>query len=309
MAEISTDDLPSKNLYKKLEESIEYSNISEYIINEGFETETYEWSNNLKTKLDNFLDLHALNVSQIKADKRCRDVIHILNDLTQKIRNLGDNYSSYQYTEQNIGSIIQTSLPPYGFQNCPKILPTEIEDVNYDKKVVDDFIEDITYINDNINQINCNPHCAEIRQHMKEKHIMFKGILNQNDEKYSNILTFYGKSRNDKFDDMMAEITCNSSKQDGDVTIQGKSGESGVSSGYISISLVFSLLGILITSVFAYNFTPFGPWLNTTLRKKNIFLKKYNAEENHEMLEDIPGITHTSVRNKGYNMLYHSLEE
>ncbi|SBT33131.1 PIR Superfamily Protein [Plasmodium ovale wallikeri] len=307
MADISTSDFPSKNLYKILEESIDYNDINDYINNEGYETYAVSWSTNLQTKLESFLKSYISHASNDDHKKRCRDVFHILDDLIRKIKK-SDNSEDLTYVEEAINNCIVSYVPAHG---CDTSFRISVEDENIieNRKKIDDFMEDTIYINNKIEQINLSANCTDIRNYVETQKTLLNLMLTHDNDKYADILTFYGKSRNDKLDDIIVEITCNSSKQDGDVAIPGNSGESGASVGQISISLVFSLLGILIISFFSYNFTPFGPWLNTTLRKKNIFLKKFNAEENHEMLEDIPGFTHTSVRNKGYNMLYHSLEE
>lgn len=234
-----------------MEESIDYNDINDYINNEGYETYAFSWSTSLKTKLESFLKSYISHALNDNPNKRCRDVFHILDDLTRKIKK-SDNSEDLTYVEETIKSCIVSYVPLHG---CDMSFRISVDDENIieNRKKIDDFMEDTIYINDKIEQINLSSHCTDIRNYVESQKRLLNLMLTHDNAKYADILTFYGKSRNDKLDNMIVEITCNSSKQDDDVTIPENSVELAASAGHISISLVFSLLGILIISFFAYN--------------------------------------------------------
>ncbi|SBT56107.1 PIR Superfamily Protein [Plasmodium ovale wallikeri] len=271
MQDISSSDIPSKKHYNILKNAIHYSEIYDMIEKKESLTKIEEWVNKLNEYLEQYLRENSEEWPKSNANKRCRDFNYTFNFLLQKLKDENAYSDSYSNFEGNINNYAKIHLQTYS-ENCERTKNVNTyyyNDEDENRKNVDDFCEDATFINSNITKINSSPYCQVIKVNIEQDHEVLDAKVGTDKEKYTDTLKFYGFSTFDSLKDIIQKINCNTYNDApmGDEE-DNPDGIGQLSGHQVSIVVILSLLGILCICFFLYKTTPFGPWLNILLRKK-----------------------------------------
>ncbi|SBT72593.1 hypothetical protein, conserved [Plasmodium ovale] len=206
------------------------------------------------------------------------------------------------YMLLNIDNFVK-SLNSQGYEECPINSTDNSEFYTQNRRHLDDLCEDMAYINDNMNDINNSSHCKEIEDHIMEKKSRVKTTYDLNSSEYLDILQYYNYKSFQDIENEIEKINCNNHHN----AALGQTSQS--SSEHTPILIVLPLLGIVLISFFLYKLTPLGPLLNTKIMKKIKYSKIINDKETDEILEHTSEIPQTYFHDKGYRMLYNTLED
>ncbi|SBT51016.1 PIR Superfamily Protein [Plasmodium ovale wallikeri] len=299
---IHVNDLPSKKYNDELKEQIHYQEIVQNIESETFAPEDKFWSTTLHKYLEEYISKYVDTWSVSNDKKRCRDLNNILDSIIKKIKNKKTYDESYNLTIGYINNSATSHLR-VNTHECIREskLTTHYNDIEYMKKI-DDLCEDIDYIKNRISEIN-SVKCEEIKNYIEQQITELENIYRTSDNKYSDILEYYGFKSFDDFDDISENIKSKCKEGTEASTLAGNQGEMSQHSGrYASIGAAISLSGILSIFIFLYKTTNLGSILNTLIQNKTKFGKNLSDEEYHETLEDISGSSHSVA----YNVLYNT---
>ncbi|SBT72367.1 Plasmodium vivax Vir protein, putative [Plasmodium ovale] len=289
--EISVENLPSREFYEEVQECMNHEDIS-ISINNLQPSIAGEWVNNFRNYSKKYLDKYITEGSSVNGSKRCRDYVYLLVDVKKMIKDSKDP-QSYTLVEQTIDSF-NTTLEPYGYDNCSMFQPSEYSDLENIKKL-DDFCQDITYITSKIEEINRSLECNAINSHFKSTNMELNEIYQSNTPKYEEILKYYKINGKEDIDRMINQISCSTS-------INNQEREPQMSSAHTSVLASFSLLGISLFSFFLYKHTPLGALFNTGIAK----MKKGSIDEEFENFLDHSETTDAKPHNIDYNISYNS---
>ncbi|SBT56603.1 PIR Superfamily Protein [Plasmodium ovale wallikeri] len=280
---INENNLPSKTYYEELERIMNYNEINDIIINNVLASKADNWMMQFHKYASDYLSKYMNADSNINADKRCRDFIYMMVDIIRSIHSSSAS-TSYELIESNITTFTST-MQMYGYEKCYMFSSDQYSNAE-DKKNFDDFLENITYINRKLNDVNNSQYCTELEQYVQEYKEVYKQLYTSNQNLYSEIAKYYGLSSVDGYEKMIPQITCTSVENDEASAVDGGPGEgTKLSGGSISTISISSLLGISILSYFLYNVTPIGPRVNTLIKKKLNFMHEYNDKDTEDLLE------------------------
>ncbi|SBS95876.1 PIR Superfamily Protein [Plasmodium ovale curtisi] len=299
---ITLNDLPSKKYYDELKDLLCYDEMISSVTYEDGKAFVNKWTSDLNNHLTRYLDQYELNTSTSNGSKRCRVLIHILDNIIKEIRE-SDHYVSYDFTEKTIDISINSVVRPYGCDTSSRN-SVEEKEVTENKMLIDDFMEDIKYIRDNSSQINNSPHCQDILSYINTQNTMVNILLSQYKEKYSIVLTLHDESIVQNYDNIVKKIICTSSESK-DYLGEESSNQSQHSGGNASTIAAISLPGISLIFFFLYKFTHLGTLFNNRIGKK-IKLWNHVYEEPNKILDDNTEYIHTNTNNEEYNILYDS---
>ncbi|SBT57300.1 PIR Superfamily Protein [Plasmodium ovale wallikeri] len=296
---IRKDDLPSINHYNILKECMRYNNIIDAINKNKYTEDANNWSNNFRTYSLGYLDKYPVDTSN-NSNKRCRDLIYLLEYIKTRITlsKIFDGQNGYMLS--NIDNFV-ISLKSQGYEECPINSTDNSELYTQDRRHLDDLCEDITYINDNMNDINNSSQCKEIEAHIVGQKINVRATYDLNSDKYFDILQYYSYNSFKDIESTIEKIKCkthNSAPSEGTPQSSGE---------HTPILIILPLLGIVLISFLLYKLTPLGSLLNTKIMKKIKYWKIINDKETDEILDHTPKIPQNYLHNKGYNMLYNTL--
>ncbi|SBS89395.1 PIR Superfamily Protein [Plasmodium ovale curtisi] len=81
---------------------------------------------------------------------------------------------------------------------------------------------------------------------------------------------------------------------------------SSTSGGSIAAGFICSFLGLLLSSLILYKFTPFGAWLRRKMGRKEHMWN--NIEEEVDKFQNNPKSFNRKSKNRPYNIIYHSVQ-
>ncbi|SBT55945.1 PIR Superfamily Protein [Plasmodium ovale wallikeri] len=298
------DELPSRKYKKELERGIHYQDVDQNISGDILKTYVEFWGNTWPPYLGNYINDYMNDWSNSNFEKRCRDLNHILDFILKRIkRKIPDSQGPYELIKEYINKAAETHLSSWG-NDCKRNskLNTHYDDIENLKKI-DDFCEDIAYLEKNISEIHSND-CKQIEIYIDQQITDLKPIYTNSQTKYLPTLEYYNFK---SFEDFNSKITNLKSKYqegiDGAHLAGDKIETSQYSGGNTSIIAVTSLSGILSSALLLYKTTPFGSILNNVIQKRLKFGNNLNEEIDYETLEAIPESSH----NGSYNILYNTV--
>ncbi|SBT72742.1 Plasmodium vivax Vir protein, putative, partial [Plasmodium ovale] len=266
-----------------LEKIMNYNEINDIIINNDEASKADNWMTQFYNYANGYLTKYINADSNINNDKRCRDFVYMMVNIIRSIQSSSAS-TSYELIESTITNFTNT-MKVYGYEKCYMFSSDQYSDAE-NKKQFDDFLENITYINRKLKDVNNSQYCTELKQYVQEYKEVYKQLYTSNQNLYSEIAEYYGLSSVDGYDKMIPQITCTSVENDEASVVAGGPGEgTKLSGGSISTISISSLLGISILSYFLYNITPFGPRVNTLIKKKLNIMHEYNDKDTEDLLE------------------------
>ncbi|SBS91720.1 PIR Superfamily Protein [Plasmodium ovale curtisi] len=271
MSNILKKDIPSIKYKDIWNEGICYNEINEIIEQNKSPQDADTWTHNFRTQFYTFLEIRADKFFNDNTKKRCRDLYYILYYILYNIKLLQNYEQSYDNIKQSIKNYMDSALKIHDYAICIRDALNEdcnhynkIEEVN--KKNIDDFCEDIYFVNTHHESINISIECREIQGYIKYKISSLNSIYTDKDNKYSEILNFYNFTSFNDFNNITQKIKCKNEGAESFSITQDKSDISQSNEINKSIFPILSLSGVLL-HFFIFT-TPFGSWLNTRMRKK-----------------------------------------
>ncbi|SBT01370.1 hypothetical protein POVCU1_066420 [Plasmodium ovale curtisi] len=184
--------------------------------------------------------------------------------------------TSYELIESTITNFTKT-INVYGYEKCYMFSSDQYSDAE-NKEEFDDYLENITYINRKLNEVNNIQYCTELKQYVQGDKEIYKQLYTSKPNLYSEIAKYYVLSSVDEYEKMIPQITCTSvANDDASAVSRGPGEETKLLDGYISIISISSLLGISILSYFLYN-------VRMHFKKLNI-VHEYNYKDTEYLLE------------------------
>ncbi|SBT55904.1 PIR Superfamily Protein [Plasmodium ovale wallikeri] len=297
--DIRKNDLPSIKHYNVLKECMHYNDIIDAIDKNKSTVVANNWSDNFRTYSSSYLDKYPDDTSN-NSGKRCRDLIYLLEYIKTRITVSPIFDGQNDYMLSNIDNFVK-SLKSYGYEECPINLTEHKTLYTQNRRKLDDLCEDITYINEKINEINNSSQCTDIKDHIIEQRRSVREKYDLSSYEYFDILKYYSYETFENIESTIGKIKC---KTHNSVASEGTSQSSGE---HTPILIVLPLLGIVLISFLLYKLTPLGPLLNTKIMKKTKYWKIINDNETDEILEHTSEIPKTYLHDKGYHMLYNTL--
>ncbi|SBT55979.1 PIR Superfamily Protein [Plasmodium ovale wallikeri] len=311
---ITLNELPSKKFGNIWNEEICYDEVNNIITHKKGTGDAYKWLTNFGKKFKINLEKHQVNINDNTLEKRCRDLYYIIYDILYQLKNLEHyEYSTYNTIKETIKVYIRSAFINIGYASC---LPDSINEADYeyanvkDKKYIDDFCEDITYIEKSVNQINSSHECNEIKVYLEEEFNKRNQTYNLKKELYAKILEYYKKNNFDSLKDIIAQIKCTTGENVQEKELLDDPETPVDSSHWHSIvAPVLSLWGFLLIFIFLYKATPFRSWFDRKIRKKIIYSNNENDEVSHKIFEESCEYPQTNPYNDEYNVLYNSVAD
>ncbi|SBT72468.1 hypothetical protein, conserved [Plasmodium ovale] len=298
---LSKENLPSIKHLIELKKIMHYNDIHEGINNSAHAEKANTWISNINSYASSYLEKYPIQSNDKKHNKRCRDLAYFLEDIKTKITasRIFDGYFSVMIG--NIDNYLKSMLKVEGYDDCPIDLTDNSELYTQNKKKMDDLCEDITYINEKMNEINNSSQCTDIKDHIIEQRRSVREKYDLSSYEYFDILKYYSYETFENIESTIEKIKC---KTHNSVASEGTSQSSGE---HTPILIVLPLLGIVLISFFLYKFTSLGTLLNTKITKKIKHWKIINDKETDEILENTSDIPQTYLHDKEYHMLYNTL--
>ncbi|SBT72311.1 hypothetical protein, conserved [Plasmodium ovale] len=299
--DIRKNDLPSIKHYNVLKECMHYNDIIDAIDKNKSTVVANNWSDNFRTYSSSYLDKYPVDTS-INSNKRCRDLIYLLEYIKTRITvsPIFDGQNGYMLS--NIDNFVN-SLISYGYEKCTIDLTEQETLYTQNRRQFDDLCEDVTYINEKLNEINNSSQCKEIHDYIVGQKKSVRETYDLDFYKYFDILQYYSYDTFESIERIIKNIKCNNHHGVASEETLQSSGE------HTPILIVLPLLGIVLISFFLYKFTPLGSFLNTKIMKKTKYWKIINDKETDEILEHTSEIPQTYFHDKEYHMLYNTLED
>ncbi|SBT58382.1 PIR Superfamily Protein [Plasmodium ovale wallikeri] len=302
---ITMNYLPSKKYKNELENGIHYQEVEQNMEDDRLTTKLGFWSTVFPQHLFNYFNNHISGWTEDNKEKRCRDLNYLLDFILKRIKAKEETNSlvPYKLIESYINNAAELYLKPWS-EECQRNskLNTHYEYIENLKKI-DDFCEDIAYLEKNISEIRNND-CKQIETYIDEQIAILKPLYATSGTEYSDILEYYNFK---SFDYFNSKITNLKSKCQEGTTGTSLVGDQGGMQPYsdrsASIIAVTSLSGILSSFFLLYKTTSFGSILNTLIRNKIKFGNNLSDEAYYETLKDIPESSHDGA----YNILYNSV--
>ncbi|SBT33154.1 PIR Superfamily Protein [Plasmodium ovale wallikeri] len=299
---LGKDDLPSIKYYNILKNILQYDMIDEYIGSKKLQ-EVYTWSVNLINTLNSYLDQYISYGSIENYEKRCIDVIYILDLIIHKIKN-SPGYDVDNLIEKNIDNIINTSLM---YNNCDidsRRSDEEHISVMNNRKEIYDLCEDVTYIGKSTHQINISTECQKIKDYIEEKMRQLKIIYEASYSTYSDIL-IYNKFYNfDLIKSTIDKIKCNSKENSYAAEAQNAlGGDTKFSTSHAITSVSISLIGFVLIPFLLYRLTPLKPWLHKMILRKTHIMDNLN-EVKEDFSENMSQYMEKNLSNRDLHVLY-----
>ncbi|SBT57066.1 PIR Superfamily Protein [Plasmodium ovale wallikeri] len=311
---ISVSDLPSKKFNNIWDEGICKSEVTDIITHKKVPDAAYTWVANFGKNFKVNLDKHQVDINDNTLEKRCRDLYYIIYDILYKLKNLeGYKNNTYDSIKETIKGYINSAFINKRYWSC---VPASINEADYeyakikDKKYIDDLGEDVTYVENNIDDINSSHECSVIKLYLEQEFRTRNDSYNLDNETYTKIIQYYKKSNFDSLKDIIEKINCNTG---GDFQVEEHlvDQETPVNSFPLNIVIVpvLSLLGFILIIYFLYKVTPFSSWFDRKMRKKIIFSNNVNDEISHKTLEEACEYQQTNAYHDEYNVLYNSVAD
>ncbi|SBT47315.1 PIR Superfamily Protein [Plasmodium ovale wallikeri] len=307
--DINVDKLPSKIHYNVLKECMKYDKIDDFINNVERSTDANAWILNFNEYSSNYLDMY-IDDTVNNPNKRCRDYLYLLEDIITKIKGSSLYENKDDNMLMNIDNYKKHTLMSKGYEECPVDSEDEESIYTNSRKRFDDFCEDITYINRNINEINSSSQCSEIKNYITAESTILKSSYDQSLDEYFHLLKYNKFTSFNEFSIIIEKVTCKKPEiSSGEENLLQPHASPELSGVHISIPVIFSLLGILFFCIYLYKFTSFGPWLNRHIQKRKIIWNNLNDRFNEQILQEKYEISQKDSNISGYDMLYHSLSD
>ncbi|SBT58936.1 PIR Superfamily Protein [Plasmodium ovale wallikeri] len=298
--DISKDELPSAKHYNELKKSMNYNEINDVIMRTKPPSYSDSWIKNFNTYSSNYLSKYPPISTNDNPNKRCRDVVFFLEDIKKGVTQSQAFEGQNNMIIGNINNYLKTMLMPEGYDYCPINSNDENKLYTENIKQLDDLCEDITYINEKLDEINNSSQCKDIKDHIVEESRSVKAKYNHSSE-YNDILKYYRYESLQDIESAIENIKCKNphdASSDGMPELPGK---------HTPILIVLPIFGIILLSFFLYKLTPLGPFLNTKILKKIKYWKITDDKDIDQILEYPSEIPQTNIHDKGYHMLYNTL--
>ncbi|SBT02853.1 PIR protein [Plasmodium ovale] len=344
MKNITINDLPSRKYYDKLKSSINYDTLEHYTKKYPGIESINTWVLDFKTNISNYFKDPSVRQSII-SDKLCRDLNYLMCDIVQKILSFNKNVPEKILWADDVKTYSKQHFSDNPDFKCD--IPFTYSRYSSDMKLLENYCEDSTFINEQIHDIQCSDKCQNIYHYMSIQKNKLKEISTMLSRK-RRISKITDTCTIDNFESLLSPQNCkpcaqapssfntsprtNRNAPSGETLSGTLQVEPPITPGFQSSevkkspltseeneinnystwnaisSISFPVLGILLFSFFLYKFTFLGPKLQVYLRRKNNTpIKKY-YESTNEMLDNMPNSTDVYSGDMQYNIPYHTLE-
>ncbi|SBT57212.1 PIR Superfamily Protein [Plasmodium ovale wallikeri] len=343
MKNITINDLPSGKYYDKLKSSIDYDTLEHYTKHYPGIESINTWLSDFKTNIANYFKDPSVRQSII-SDKRCRDLNYLMCDIVQKILSFNKNVPETILWANDLKTYSKRHFSDNPDFKCD--IPFTYSRYSSDMKLLDDYCEDSTFINQQIHDIQCSDKCKNIYHYMSIQNNKLKQISRilprkriskitdtctidniesllspQNCKPCAQASSSFNTSPRINRNTPSVETLSKTLQDEPPITPGFQSSEekkspltseeneiNNYSTWNVISSISFPTLGILLFSFFLYKFTPLGPKLQVYLRRKNNTpIKKYD-ESTNELLDNMSNSTDVYSGDMQCNIPYHTLE-
>ncbi|SBT52021.1 PIR Superfamily Protein [Plasmodium ovale wallikeri] len=335
---IDVNQLPSVKFDNELKSKIDYDTLDKFAKNTSDE-DISSWITKFKTNTEVYFK-YVSEQPPSSHDKGCRDFYYLTYNILNKIQLLRENFMKTLTFTEDIKSI----RDKYMSSSSSFICNTKHKYLNYEEKFLDDFCEDINFINEKSDVIQISDQCQTIIDNISSRRVKLIGMKNFfsrgrrsnqiTDTCNYNILEVKfpsfactPNSRPELLHSASMEsghptdsqqlgkgLGAQSFSPSGELAIDGQEsfvnpegGTNNVSPINEIISVSFPVLGVSVFSYLLYNFTSFGSKIQAFLKKKNdISINQYDNLTN-SLSVDASNYEDIYSDNMQYNISYHNV--
>ncbi|SBS89807.1 PIR Superfamily Protein [Plasmodium ovale curtisi] len=329
--------LPSVK-FEELKSRIGYDTVNNFVKNITTDEQISTWIATFKTITEEYFN----NLSQQPSRTRynCSSFYYLTNGILEKIQSLREHPFDTHILRQRIKDIRDKY---YGYSpdlTCNR----KYTYLKYEKKILDDFCEDIIFINENISAIKMSDNCQRIIDNISSRRVTLIGMKDFferggkttvitdtcNNKILNKTFPFFACTPRDKQADQHSAVLGSGHHADGQQLGKGSGDQSFSPSGKLTIdgqesfispegetnnvspineiiSVSLPILGVSVFSFLLYNFTSFGSKIQTFLKKKNDISINQDDNLTNPLSLDASNYEDIYSDNMQYNISYHNV--
>ncbi|SBT83136.1 PIR protein, partial [Plasmodium ovale] len=336
---VDVSQLPSVKFDKELKSKIDYDTVHNFIKYETTNEQIRRWITKFHANTEEYFKYVSKQPSS-SHDKGCREFYYLTYYILNKIHSLRENFmETFTFREE-----IKSIRDKYFSSSSSFICNTKHNYLKYQEKFLDDFCEDINFINENNDAIQISDQCQSIIDNISSRRVKLTGmkdfferggrskqitdtcnyeilelkfppfVCTPNSKPEPLHKASMGSEHHADSQQLGKVLGAQSFSPSGELTIHGQEsfvnpegGTNNVSPINDIISVSLPILGVSVFSFFLYNFTSFGSKIQTFLKKKNDISINQDDNITNPLSLDASNYEDIYSDNMQYNISYHNV--